>query len=459
MEIKLPQNVLTLLSQLEVSGYKAYAVGGCVRDALLGRTPHDWDICTSAHPEAVVACFGAAYTIPTGLKHGTVTVVLNKENYEVTTFRVDGAYDDGRRPSSVCFVDAVESDLARRDFTINAMAYHPKQGLVDPFGGRQDLQNGLLRCVGRAEERFAEDSLRIMRAIRFAAVYELEVEAATQRAAKALAPSLKVVSKERITAELLKLLAAQAPGRYLGQNKEVLLEILPELAACDGFEQNNPWHEFDVLSHILHAVDEVARDGLSQHELITVRLAALLHDVAKPQCYSRGPDGCGHFYGHPEVCAQKAKEIMQLRLRLPSRMAEGIETVIREHGATFSPTHKAARKWLAKLGREDLRLLVSLRKADILGHGDGAKNEKKSAAEYEKTLRFEALLAELHEGEECISVRQLAISGRDLLGLGIQPGPVMGQVLRQLLQEVLDECLSNEREALLTRALKLAKKQ
>lgn len=456
MKILLPPKVEFILQKLQTAGFEAYTVGGCVRDSLLGRVPQDWDVCTSALPSQVIGCFGKAFTLPTGLKHGTVTVLLEGEAFEITTFRVDGRYGDGRHPDEVSFVSSLEADLARRDFTINAMAYHPARGLVDPFGGERDLAAGVLRCVGAPQERFAEDALRILRAVRFAAVYELKIEPATEAALRQLAARLDGVSKERVTAELFRLLLAPAPGAYLQQNKQVLFRLLPELKACDGFSQNSLWHEFDVLTHLLRAVDRVQWPAyLSAEEFAAVRLAALLHDVAKPACYLVGKDGRGHFYGHPEVGARQAKTIMAARLRLPSRIARQVELLIREHEMDFVPNEKSVRRWLAKVGPQPLCLLVTLRKADLLAQGENAANYRASMEEYAQTAAFERLLLEFKPEKACLAVTDLKINGHDLLAMGAEAGPDVGALLRKLLEEVLEDTTPNQREVLLARAREL----
>ena len=290
--IPIPASVCGIIGRLNHAGYEAWAVGGCVRDSLLGRTPHDWDLCTSALPEQVAEVFRGERLLPTGLAHGTQTLLEDGKPYEITTYRVELGYSDGRHPDAVAFTPSLTEDLARRDFTVNAMACHPTLGLADPFGGQADLQAGVLRAVGDPEQRFSEDALRILRALRFAAVYGLAVEEHTARAARTLAPRLALVSRERVTQELWKLLAAPdgaAAARVLRQFPEVVREILPELAPCMGFDQHSAWHQYDVWEHQLHAMEAVQAN--TPEELPLLRLAALIHDIGKPETFQLGPDG------------------------------------------------------------------------------------------------------------------------------------------------------------------------
>ncbi len=450
MDILMPKAVSTILTMLENSGHEAYIVGGCVRDSLLGLTPHDWDICTSATPDAIQACFAAHRTVPTGIQHGTVTVLFDETSYEVTTFRRDGAYTDGRHPKQVQFVSSLKADLARRDFTINAMAYHPMKQLIDPFGGAKDLQSGVLKAVGDAKQRFTEDALRIVRALRFAAKYSLTIEAQTRAAMRALAPNVQQVSKERRTDELLRTLAAPFPGKYFRQCTDILFALLPPLATCEGFLQNSLWHEHDVLTHILRAVDEVRfTQEMDETDFVTVRLAALLHDIAKPSCYHFGNDGHGHFKGHVQMGAEMASRILQEHLRLPKQMHATIVTLIAQHDADFVPSAKLVRRYLSRLGEKQLALLLALRKADILAHGENAVNYRKSQTVYENTLQFAALMKQITETEHCFTVKDLAVNGYDLENAGIQQGAAIGKTLRALLDMVLDARVPNEKAALL----------
>lgn len=295
----IPQDALTILQRLNDAGEEAYVVGGCVRDALLGVTPKDWDICTSARPEEMQRIFSGMHVVETGLKHGTLTVVLHHTPYEVTTFRVDGAYTDHRHPDGVTFVTDVTMDLARRDFTVNAMAYHPVRGLVDAFGGREDLARRLIRCVGRPEARFEEDALRILRALRFASVYDFDIDPETASAIHALYPTMAQVAAERIRVELSKLLCGKGVGRILRDYSDVITFLLPELAPSVGFEQHTPYHRFDVWEHTVRAVEAVAPTE-------ALRLTMLLHDSGKPACFTMDAQGVGHAYGHQKRSTELA---------------------------------------------------------------------------------------------------------------------------------------------------------
>lgn len=451
-EYKIPAAVATIIERLEAAGYEAYAVGGCVRDMLLSREPNDWDITTSAKPEQVKAIFRR--TVDTGIEHGTVTVVMDHENYEVTTYRVDGVYLDGRHPSGVTFTASLSEDLKRRDFTINAMAYHPVKGLIDLYNGREDLKQGVIRCVGAANERFSEDALRILRAFRFAAQLGFAIDDETLAAAKTLAENLKLISKERIAAELVKLLTSDHPEEFLRMyDAGVANYILPEFTACMETEQNTPFHSYNVGVHTMKVVCGVHADRV-------LRLAALLHDIAKPKTKTVDEKGQAHFYGHATLSAKMAGEILR-DLKFDNETIRRVTHLIAHHddwayiinrndadGA--SVTSKAVRKELNRFGSEDFLLLLELMRADAK-----AKLEKPNSDTLNTLSALgeaERIYGDILAAGECFSLKDLKITGSDLIAMGFKPGPRLGETLNTLLQEVVEEPALNTREALLKRA-------
>ncbi len=427
-----------ILTRLEQAGYQAFAVGGCVRDTLLGRTPGDWDITTSALPEQVMALFDA---VPTGIAHGTVTVRLEGRGFEVTTFRGDGPYLDGRHPSGVVFTRHLEEDLARRDFTVNAMAMDLRGRITDPFGGREDLQRRLLRCVGDPERRLQEDALRILRALRFAAVLGFSVEPETAAALVHQAHRLDLIAPERVSHELQRLLTGAYVGPVLRQFAPVLAAVLPEIRPLMGFEQHSPHHRYDVWEHTVRSVETIAPQPV-------LRWTMLLHDVAKPQCFTLDEQGKGHFYGHDAQGAAMAEEILR-RLRLPRRDTERIVLLIREHMRQIAPTEKSVGRALHRLGPEALGQLLAVQRADRLATGTG---------DTELLDQLQTLLEKLLAEERCFTLRQLAVNGRELMALGLA-GPAVGRMLQQLLAQVLDGTLPNDHAALLDAAQRSLEEQ
>lgn len=429
-----------VMALLHGAGYEAFAVGGCVRDALLGREIHDFDICTSALPEQMARCFEDLRVIPTGLAHGTLTVLCEGEAVEVTTFRCDGAYTDHRHPQQVSFVPDVELDLARRDFTVNAMAWNAERGLIDPFGGRQDLQNKVLRCVGDPMARFEEDALRVLRALRFAARFDLAVEPTTARAMHAAAPLLRRISGERILQELRGLLAAPDPEKVLLDFADVMAVIVPELADAVGFAQNSRYHCYDVYTHCVKAACAVPSEP-------PVRLALLLHDCAKPQCYTE-ENGVGHFYGHATKSEQAAHEVLT-RLHADNACIKRVCALIHWHDVPLKAEPAAVRRLLQRLGTQGLHQLLQVKKGDALAHHPDHQSER-----LQQIGRVRQLMQQILQAPVCLSVRDLAIGGEDLRALGMAAGPAMGRLLRRLLDAVIEGALPNEREALLDAAKK-----
>ena len=440
--IEIPAHALTVVERLERYGYEAYVVGGCVRDCLLGRTPKDWDVCTNALPEEVLRVFKRFHVIKTGLQHGTVTVMVSHQPVEVTTFRIDGAYTDNRHPDSVNFVSQVEEDLARRDFTINAMAYNPTRGLVDAFGGQEDLRAGLIRCVGEPDARFNEDGLRILRALRFAARYNFGIETETAFSIHRNRHLLENVSVERIFSELKGILAGEGVLGMMQAFPDVFSIIIPELAATVGFEQYNPHHLYDVWTHTAHAVQAAPAQEV-------LRLALLLHDIAKPACFTRGDDGKGHFYGHGQLGADMARQIL-LRLKSDTATLQAVVTLVREHDNILPTTAPGMRRCIGRLGLETLQQLMEIKQADMAAQSTHERERKQRA------LRDARLLLEdVLEEAPAFTVGDLAINGKDLIGMGVKPGPAMGDPLKILLAEVQDELLPNTPEALTARVQQL----
>lgn len=434
--VALPQAAAQLIGVLNAAGHAAYAVGGCVRDSLLGRTPKDWDICTDALPEQVMAAFQAYRVLPTGLKHGTVTVFAEGEGYEITTFRKEAGYSDHRHPDAVAFVSALREDLARRDFTMNAMAYHPQEGLKDYFGGVADLRCGTIRCVGQPAWRFEEDALRMMRALRFAAVYGFTIEAETARAIHACRRLLSCVAPERLRAELDALLCGAAVEKVLLAFPDVIFTLIPELAMAQGFNQHNRYHAYDVWTHTVKSVAAAPQD-------ITLRLTMLLHDVGKPLCFTRDASGVGHFYGHPAAGAQLARGIFA-RLRYDRATAMQVERLVEQHCRELPPRDKPMRRALNRLGEVGVRQLLAVKRADIKAQAPAVTEERLLTL-----CQVERCLDEVLAQGACFTLKDLAVSGKDLLELGMQPGPDVGKTLKALLEDVLDGRLENEYEALL----------
>lgn len=435
--MKLPDYVLQCIEALEKAGHAAYAVGGCVRDQLLGLEPQDYDLCTDALPEQTQAVFADHGLVLAGLKHGTVGVICGKEVVEITTYRTEGGYSDCRHPDWVRFVKRVEEDLARRDFTINAMAWSPARGLQDPFGGREDLEKGILRTVGPAPDRFREDALRILRGARFAAKYRLQPEEQTYSAMLQLAPLMEDLARERVFSELCKLLT-HAEAEDLMLYAPLITQVIPELAPTMGFDQHSKYHAFDLYSHIAHVTAATPRE-------LPVRWAALLHDVGKVPTFTLDDRGHGHFYGHAQKSAELAGEILT-RLKAPTALKEQVVTLVAQHMTLTEPRRNILRRRLSRLGPEQFLLLLDLQEADLTSKGLREPVE----AEHFQTLR--EMTRELLQEDACLTLRDLAVNGHDLIELGIPAGKALGHCLNRLLEQVLEETLPNEKEPLLEAA-------
>ena len=432
----IPQEVCAVLQTLERAGYEAYAVGGCVRDILMGKAPHDWDVTTSALPEETMALFDH-FAIPTGLQHGTVTVRSGGLSCEVTTFRTDGDYPDHRHPAAVTFTRSLREDLARRDLTVNAMAMDMRGTLHDPFGGQADIRRRVLRCVGEPERRFREDALRILRTLRFSATLGFAIGEDTHQALRAQCGDLRYVAAERVREELTKLLCGTDVLRVLLEDSRVLGVVLPEILPCVGFDQHNRHHCYDVWGHTAHAVAAAPPDPV-------LRWAMLLHDLGKPQCFTMDEQGVGHFHGHHRPSAEMAEAVCR-RLRFDKATAQRICMLVRYHDRPIPLTEKAIRRAMNQLGVEGLRQLCAVKRADNLAqHPDYRSRQQEIDA-------GEAIMDALLEKDACFSLKQLAVNGRDMAALGLE-GPAIGQALQTLLETVMDGKTENDRAALLALA-------
>lgn len=435
--LKMPEPVSVAINTLKAAGFEAFIVGGCVRDIALHRTPSDWDITTSALPNETELVFGDYKIIETGIKHGTVTVIIDGMHLEITTYRKDGDYIDNRHPADVSFTKKLEDDLCRRDFTVNAMAYSENDGLIDLFGGTSDLDSRIIRTVGEPDERFTEDALRIMRALRFSAVLDFDIEEKTKLSILKNCELLKNISAERITDELFKFLCGDGERvtQLLIEFRSVIAVIIPEIKPCFDFDQKNKHHIYDVYTHMAYAV------GYSE-PAPEVRLALLLHDIGKPECFFTDDEGVGHFYGHGEKGAKTVEKIAA-RLKLPSRFQSDLVTLVRYHDYPVTPDRKTIKRRLNKFGPSMLKKIMLVKTGDSLAHNtDFAKPLCEIDAINES---IEKVLAD----EECFSLRKLCISGKDLLDIGFTGGPEIGHVLDTLLNCVIDEKLPNEHDALL----------
>lgn len=435
MNICVPERVTYIIKKLEQAGHEAYIVGGCVRDALLKREPEDWDITTSASPFQVKKIFRR--TIDTGIQHGTVTVMLEKEGFEVTTYRIDGKYEDARHPSSVQFTSNLEEDLKRRDFTINAMAYNPKTGIVDLFGGQSDLKSGIIRCVGDAVERFTEDALRILRAIRFASQLGFAIDEQTQQGIRLLAGNLSKVSQERIQVELTKLLVSPHPEQIrMAYELGVTAVVLPELDAIMPLQQNNPYHCYTVGNHTIEMMKQIQATKV-------LRWTALLHDIGKLQTHRM--DEQDHFYGHAEESAVQAKQILR-RLKFDNDTIDKVSRLVRYHTYHLRRDKKIIRRCMNKIGEELFEDLLEVMRADTM-----AKSSYKQKERLEDIIEIKKLYKEIIADHECITLKQLDVNGQDLIQMGILPGKQIGELLNKMLDYVLEHPEDNRKEILLDR--------
>lgn len=452
MIIQIPEDVKYILEKLNNAGYEAYAVGGCVRDSILGRTPDDWDITTSAKPEETKALFPK--TIDTGIQHGTVTVMRNQVGYEVTTYRIDGEYEDSRHPKEVIFTADLLEDLKRRDFTINAMAYNhlaeneseddtettrdnSKSGLVDAFGGIEDIENKIIRCVGNPVHRFEEDALRMMRAVRFSAQLGYVIEEETKKAIKVLAGNLANISAERIQVELVKLLVSDHPD-YLRTAYETGMTkvFFPEFDKMMETKQNNPHHIYSVGEHTLHSLNYVRNDKV-------LRLSMLLHDVGKPESLQKDETGRDHFHGHPELGEEMARKILR-RLRFDNDTISKVCKLVKFHDQKLSLGPTKLRKAIVKIGPELFPLLLEVKEADMLAQSNYQREEKETELE-----EIRKVYTKILEDKDCLSLKDLAVCGKDLIEQGMKPGKELGETLQKLFEYVLENPEKNKKEALM----------
>ena len=443
-DIILPIPALRALSVLEACGYEGYIVGGCVRDSLLGRAPNDWDITTNATPDEMKACFRDFRVIETGIRHGTLTVIVDGMQLEITTYRNDGEYLDNRHPVQVTFSEHIEDDLSRRDFTVNAMAYHPTRGLVDLFGGREDLQNRMICAVGDAKTRFCEDGLRILRAIRFASVLDFDIEEDTAKAVHECKNLLSGIAAERVREEFCKLICGRGAVRILREYIDVIAVFLPEFSRCVGFEQNTKYHCYDVFEHTLQAL------ALCEDTDLVTRLGILLHDIGKPLCYTEDEQG-GHFKGHAPVGVEITKEVLS-RLRFDNETVRRMELLVEWHDIPLSAEKKRVKRLMQRMSDADILRLLEIKRCDRLAHATDYREIPPELA------LIPSVIDEIRAEDACLSLRTLAVGGDDLMELGIPKGKRIGEMLHVLLEEVIEERLPNEKSALLQAAKEHLKK-
>lgn len=442
MNFIIPKNVKYILDVLYNRGFEAFVVGGCVRDTLLHKIPHDWDICTNAKPLEIKNCFENFTTFDSGLKHGTISVVYKKEVYEITTYRIDGDYEDNRHPNCVTFTDSVEMDLSRRDFTINAMAYNEKSGLIDPFYGQADLSNRKIRCVRSADKRFCEDALRLIRALRFASTYGFEIESETAKSIHRNKNLLNNIAVERINVEFIKLICGCGAEKILNDFREVIAVFIPELISEFDFNQNNRHHNRDLWHHTTHSIISVEADEV-------LRMVMLLHDIGKPKCQTTGKNGESHFIGHPAVSADMSRVILR-RMKFSSDFIDECVCLIRYHDNRYSGSPKQLKRLLAKIGESRLKKLIKIFRADITAQSDYHKQEKLELVDL-----AEKDLSDILEKGQCFSLRQLKVNGSDMMNIGIKDGRKIGDTLKKLLNMVIEDEIENDRYILLEMAKRL----
>lgn len=435
MIIKMPTQVTQIINTFEQNNFEAYAVGGCIRDSILNKSPYDWDITTNALPNQTIKCFENYRIIKTGLKHGTVTIVIDHKTFEVTTFRIDGIYSDNRRPDSVEFTKNLKEDLSRRDFTINSIAYNDKVGFIDFFEGINDIKNKIINCVGEPDLRFNEDALRIIRALRFSSVLDFKISSNTELSIHKNKHLIKNIAPERISVELNKLILGSNVKEILENFSDVIAEFIPEINPMIGFKQNNQYHHLDVWKHTIETVVN------SPNEII-LRLTMLLHDIAKPICYTEDEQGRGHFYGHSSHSADIAEKILK-RLKYDNCTILCVKELILYHDYTIKAKKKNIKHMLNKLGEQSSRRLIEVKKADIKGH-----NPK-----YIKYIdiidKANDLIDEIIEQQQCFCLKDLAVNGKDLINEGIPKGAQIGIVLNRLMDMVIDDKIENDKEKLL----------
>lgn len=432
--MKIPTIAEIIFEKLQKAGYECFLVGGCVRDILMGKAPHDIDITTDATPEETKSVFSDFHTLDIGIKHGTITVIIEGEPIEITTYRTESVYTDGRHPDKVTFTKNIRDDLSRRDFTCNAIAFSPSAGIVDPFGGIADIKSKTLRCVGIAEERFREDSLRILRALRFASVLGFEIEKETEEAMYTCRELINIVSPERIYTEITKMLCGKNAGRILSGYSDILAVALPEIKAMKGFQQHNFHHIYDVLNHTAKVVDSI-------YPAVDLRLAALFHDCGKPDCFSLDEKGVGHFYSHASISASKTDEALK-RLRCDNVTREKVVKLVKIHDSPIESDNRVIKKKLQKYGEEIFFDLIKLQRADNMGLSPDYLYRQKT---YDK---LEEIARQIIEENQCFSLKDLAVGGRDMISLGLK-GKDIGTALDKLLKAVIEEKCENDKGSLM----------
>ncbi|KNZ41819.1 CCA tRNA nucleotidyltransferase [Acetobacterium bakii] len=443
MERRLPNPVKKVIDKLESCGFSGYIVGGCVRDYLLGKTPKDFDMTTDATPEEVMKCFKDYRVIETGIAHGTVTVMLDGLSIEITTHRTETVYSDNRHPDTVSFSKNIMDDLSRRDFTMNAMAYHPRYGLIDLYGGAKDIEDKVIRCVGDPNQRFNEDALRILRGLRFASDLGFEIEENTRQAIFDCRELLRLISVERITAELTRLLCGQNVKAVLLDAVSVIAVMIPELLPMVGFDQKTPYHCYDILTHTAVSIENI-------QPVAHLRWAMLFHDVGKPETYTNDDRNIGHFYGHSEL-SQKIAVSRMRALKMDRKTISQVSTLVKYHAVPLEPTKKCIKRWLKRLSQPLFQDLLAVKYADISAKTPG--NTKR----LEILEAVEVLLKEIVSENECFSRKGLAVNGHDLITMGIDDGKEIGRILDVLLEAVIDEKLENTRDILIKKVKEIKK--
>lgn len=434
-EMQLPSYVLTAIETLKECGFTGYVVGGSVRDHIIGNTINDFDICTNCPPDNLSSVFSSHKTVNTGIKHGTVTVLIEGQHLELTTFRKDGEYSDGRHPDSVTFTNDIYEDLSRRDFTVNAVAYNPDHGYIDPFNGISDIHNKVIRCVGNPEKRFKEDALRIFRAVRFSSVLGFDIEKDTDKQIFALKDKLDLVSRERIRDEFNKLLIGKFQYKTLNDYREIIAKAIPELKATFNFDQNNPHHEFDLYTHLIKTAEKMPREPL-------LCLCGLLHDIGKPQTMSLDEKGISHYYSHAAVSADMTESIMK-RLRYSNDEISFVKTLVRYHDGVIDETERAVKRRINQLDIDGFFNLISLQKADNLS--------QTTAVDKDRMIHYEKLIAisnEVISSKACVKKSDLAVNGHDIAELGFV-GKDIGTILAHVLSRVIDGDISNDKSLII----------
>lgn len=445
MNLKIPKNVKLIISTLENCGFEAFVVGGCVRDALLGIEPHDWDICTNAKPNQIKDCFQGYGTVDVGIRHGTVGIIIEKQPYEVTTYRIDGEYSDNRHPDCVSFTMDIVRDLARRDFTVNAIAYSDGRGVIDPFNGTDDLKNRIIRCVGNPGDRFREDALRILRALRFASRFGFSLEAETAKAVKTNAALLNNIAAERVQAEFTQILTGAFAEKILNEFRDVIAVFIPEIKPCFDFDQRTIHHKYDVYRHITHSVGYIKNEPV-------LRVSMFFHDIAKPLVVTEDANGTRHFKGHQQVSAEIAQGVLR-RLKYPNSFIDSCVKLVLYHDVRFSGSKRQVKRLMNKIGSELMPPLFQVMLADLFSQSDYMRQEKLSSV-----LTAEKQYRQILKEDECFSLKELKVDGNDLIKSGITDGKTIGAILNTLLDEVIDEKIPNKKTALLKRAEQLIKK-